>query len=383
MSDGDGKDSVKFLSEKENQQSKRRKMKVGADEFVQAIARIAVAQICESVGFQSFQQSALDSLADVGVRHIREIGISACYYANLANRSQCNVFDVIQGLEDLGSVQGFAGASDVNHALSGSGVVRDIIHYVGKEEEVPFAYSIPVFPVVKERTLDPSFAQANENPPDEHIPSWLPKFPDPKTYTDLSSGNEKDSETEVVNKIQQVEEQHRKVERPLPNVQKKLTFNGSEAGAFSDQGDATKAQRAAENNPFLAPPFQSGEKEVFLPVLPAKLLDEAVGYHQSCEVTENHRLTLEPSLQSNEAVRSGHSESEEKRQIRLDGRSNVQFKLGNAKKSLGMVRSAQNESIKRISLWFDDDYDAQDEKKGGAETILWENTEDEPKASHL
>ncbi|KAL0396600.1 UNVERIFIED_CONTAM: Transcription initiation factor TFIID subunit [Sesamum calycinum] len=343
MSDGDGKDTVKFLSEKENQLSKRKKKKLGTDEFAQAIARIAVAQVCESLGFQSFQQSALDTLADVGVRYIRELGKTACAFANLANRSQCNVFDVIQGLEDLGSVQGFSGASDVNHSLSGSG----------------------------------------ENPPDEHIPSWLPKFPDPETYVDLSSGNEKDTETEVVNKNQQVEEQHIKVERPLLNLQQKLICNGSEAGIAVEQVDAAKAQRAAESNPFLAPPLQFGEKEVTVPALPAKLSDEAVGYHQSCEVLENNLLTSEPSLQANEAATIGPCEPQDSRKILLNGRPNIHFKFGNRKKSLGMVTSPWNEGIEKSSLWFGDDHDEIDKKRRRAEKVLWENTEYPPKASHL
>jgi transcription initiation factor TFIID subunit 8 len=79
-------------------------------EFAQAIAKIAVAQICESEGFQTFQQSAIETLSDVAVRYIRDVGKTAHYYANLAGRTECNVFDIIQGLEDLGSAQGFLGA---------------------------------------------------------------------------------------------------------------------------------------------------------------------------------------------------------------------------------------------------------------------------------
>lgn len=374
MSHGDGRD--KFLSEKENLQSMRKKKKLGTDEFAQAVARNVVAQVCESLGFQSFHQVALDNLADVAVRYIREIGKTASSYANLANRTQCNVFDVIQGLENLSSAQGFSGASDVRHSLSGSGVVKDIIRYVSRAEEIPFAYSIPVFPVVKERILDRSFAQAEESPPDEHIPSWLPKFPDPVTYAELSSGNEKDSETEAVKELQQVEQQNRKAERSLLNLQQKLNCNGSEAGVVVEQGDAAKAQRAAENNPFLAPPLQYWEKEVSLPTLPARLVDESMAYHQSHEVMENHASILEPSSQVNEAARSGPYEREDRRKIPLNGRPNVHFKVGNVKKSLSMVTNPQNEGTEQTSLWFGDDHDgAAEDRKGMAEKILWENTE--------
>lgn len=372
MSHGDGKD--KLLSEKENSQSMRKKKKLGTDEFAQAIARNVVAQVCESLGFQSFHQSALDNLADVAVRYIREIGKTASSYANLANRTQCNVFDVIQGLEDLGSVQGFSGASDVRHSLSGSGVVKDIIRYVSRADEIPFAHSIPVFPVVKERTLDRSFAQAEENPPDEHIPSWLPKFPDPVTYAELSSGNEKDSETEAVNKIQPVEQQHRKAERSLMNLQQKLICNGSEA-VVVEQGDAAKAQRAAENNPFLAPPLQSWEKESSLPTFPVRPIDASLGYYQSHEVLENHVSILEPSLQGNEASRSGPCEPEDRRKIPVNGRPNVHFKVGNVKKPLTTVTNPQNEGTEQTYLWFGDDHDGADDKKGRTEKILLENTE--------
>ncbi|KAH6803043.1 hypothetical protein C2S51_034489 [Perilla frutescens var. frutescens] len=381
MSHGDGKD--KLLSERENPQSMRKKKKLGTDEFSQAIARNMVAQVCESLGFQSFHQSALDNLADVAVRYIREIGKTASSYANLANRTQCNVFDVIQGLEDLGAVQGFSGASDVRHSLSGSGVVKDIIRYVSRADEIPFADSIPVFPVVKERILECSFAQADENPPDEHIPSWLPKFPDPVTYAELSSGNEKDSETEAVNKIQQVEQQHRKAERSLLNLQQKLICNGSEAGVVVEQGDAAKAQRAAENNPFLAPPLQFWEKELSLPTLPVRLVDESLGYHQSHEVLENHVSILEPSSQANEASRSGPCEHEDRRKIPLNKRPSIHFKVANVKKSFTIVTSPQNEGTENSSLWFGDDNDGADDEKGRTEKILWKNTDYPPEVSNV
>ncbi|MCI51233.1 transcription initiation factor TFIID subunit 8, partial [Trifolium medium] len=96
----------------------------GGDEFAQAIAKIAVAQVCKSKGFQGFQQSALETMSDVIARYIMSIGKSANCYANLAGRAECNIFDVIQGLEDMGSAQGFTGASDIDHWLEDSGVVR-------------------------------------------------------------------------------------------------------------------------------------------------------------------------------------------------------------------------------------------------------------------
>ncbi|KAL1558953.1 transcription initiation factor TFIID subunit 8-like isoform X2 [Salvia divinorum] len=303
MSHGEGKD--KFLSEKENLQSMRKKKKLGKDEFAQAISRNMVAQVCESLGFQSFQQSALDNLADVAVRA-------------WSIWAQFRVF------------------------------------------------------------------QAQETPPDKHIPGWLPKFPDPVTYAELSSSNEKDSETEAV-KIQQVEQQNRRAERSLLNWQQKLMCNESETGAVVEQGDAAKAQRAAENNPFLATPLQSRENEVSLPCLPARLIHESLGYgyHQSHEVMENHVQIMKPSLQASGAARSGPCELEERRKIPLIGRANLQFKVGNFKKSLSTVTKPQNNGTERTSYWFGDDRDEADEKNDRAEKILWENTEYPPEVSNV
>ncbi|GFP97914.1 transcription initiation factor TFIID subunit 8 [Phtheirospermum japonicum] len=365
MSDGDGRDSLKFVSERENHQSKKRKKnKSGPDEFAQAIARIAAAQVCEVLGFQGFHQSALDTLADVGVRYIREIGRTACSYANLANRSECNVLDVIQGLEDLGSGQGFSCASDVNHALSESGVVKDIIRYVGRSDETPFAYLTPVFPVVKERVLNPSFVHLGESPPDEHVPGWLPKFPDADAYLNLSSRSVKETETEPVNKIQPVDEPRRK----SVNFQQNLICNGFEAGVIG-QGDASKTQRAEENNPFLAPPLQYGEKEVILPVLPDKFLGGVSdSYRKNNEAAlVNNVITVEPSVTT-----SGPCEPEDRRKILLNGRPGIKIKFGNDKKSL--------ESAEKVSGWFgdDDNNDGNEMTKRRADKILWEDTGFQP-----
>ncbi|KAK9920968.1 hypothetical protein M0R45_029502 [Rubus argutus] len=74
----------------------------GADEFGRAVSKVAVAQICESVGFQGFKESALDSLADIAIRYLRDLGKMANYYANLAGRTESNVFDIVRGVGGFG-----------------------------------------------------------------------------------------------------------------------------------------------------------------------------------------------------------------------------------------------------------------------------------------
>ncbi|XXG47901.1 hypothetical protein AAC387_Pa02g2468 [Persea americana] len=86
----------------------------GVDDFAWSIARIVVVQTCESAGFQSFQQSALDALSNIGIRYLLDLGKTACFYMNSISRTGCSVFNVVQGFEDLDSSWGFNGASDVN-----------------------------------------------------------------------------------------------------------------------------------------------------------------------------------------------------------------------------------------------------------------------------
>ncbi|KAE9449349.1 hypothetical protein C3L33_18738, partial [Rhododendron williamsianum] len=342
MSDGGGE------SGRDN--NERSKTKNQSDDFARAISKIAVAQVCESVGFQIFQQSALNTLSDVAVRYIRDIGKTANNYSNLAGRAESNVFDIIQGLEDLGSWQGFSGASDIDRCLAGSGVVQEIIQYVGESEEIPFAYSIPEFPVVKDRNPNPSFGQAFLNSP---------------------SRNDRELDTQMV-EIKHGKEQ-RKVEQSLLNLQQHLACNGSDIPIAFDPSDAAKAKQAAESNQFLAAPLRFGEKEVSSMELPPQVLNETAA--RSDELVQNHVSMLETCTPAIEAMESTLCDSEGgwvevqteegREEVPLNTRATVQFKFGTRKKSLGPS----------INSWFGDDNERSD-KKRRAEQILKESTED-------
>ncbi|KAL4652839.1 hypothetical protein ACB092_01G260500 [Castanea dentata] len=361
--------------------------KPGGEEFAQAFVKVAVAQICESEGFQSFQQSALETLSDVTVRYIRDIGKTAHVYANQAGRTESNVFDIIQGLEDLGLAQGFLGASDIEHCLASSGTVRELAQYVGESEQIPFAYSLPQFPVVKDRKLTPSFLQIGEEPPGEHIPAWLPAFPDPGTYAQSSTPNDKTTELKMA-KIEQ-ENQRRKPERSLLNLNQWLASNELERPSSVDAGDDAKAKQAAESNPFLAAPLQYGEKEVSPVVLPVKTKlsndtttgNPIVKYHGM----DNHVSVLEAFTPNIEAMKSGLRDSEEgHKKVLLKTRPTVQFKLGSGKKYLGSMldSSPQNKSFQVTESWFGR-LNEKDDKKRRAEQILKESVGNLQELDHL
>uniref|UniRef100_A0A6N2KQD8 Transcription initiation factor TFIID subunit 8 n=1 Tax=Salix viminalis TaxID=40686 RepID=A0A6N2KQD8_SALVM len=45
-----------------------------SDDFGRAVSRMAVAQICERVGFDGFKKSALDSLSDITIQYLSDLG---------------------------------------------------------------------------------------------------------------------------------------------------------------------------------------------------------------------------------------------------------------------------------------------------------------------
>ncbi|XP_052173068.1 transcription initiation factor TFIID subunit 8 [Diospyros lotus] len=373
MNDGGREESVK--REKEGGNEARRR--AGADEFGRAVSRIAVAQVCESVGFESFNESALEALTDIAVRYLRDLGKTASFYANLAGRTECNVFDVVQGLEDLGSSSGFAGASEIRNCITGSGMVKELVEYVENAEEIPFAQPVPHFPVMRTRTMIPSFFQMGETPPFKHIPPWLPAFPDPHTYIHTPTWNERETDPRA-DKIE-LARQRRKAERSLLSLQQRLVGHGSEIASTSMDADRKcKALHVTETtNPFLAEPLQDGEQDVSLVPLPAKLSDKAY--------TENHVSVLDTFTPAIEAVKSGFPDTGDiDRNIPLDKRPAVRLNFKTGKKVLreSLDVSLLNRGSKKSASWIGRD-DEKDDKKRRAELILRQSMENPQELSQL
>lgn len=349
MSDG-GKDNGK-VSEPHNTRKP-----AGNEDFVRAIAKIAVAQICENEGFQGFQHSALEALADVAARFMRELGKTSNLYAHQAGRLECNVFDVIQGLEGLGSIQGFSGASDIHHSLANSGTIREISQYVSLVEGIPFVFSLPRFPISRERNPPSSFLQIGKDPP-EHIPAWLPAFPflEARGHSPGSGEKETNAVTANIEEEQEVEVPG-KGEVDLMNIQQQQQ---------PQQFTVNNGSEAVETNPFLAPPFQYGEKEVSSIELP-------------CRVWEgNHINVMDTFAPVSETARNEVSEIEDtNKHIKLDGRPIVRLKFSSARKSLRTCKNvvAQTNGDERLAILFERN-DENDEKKRRAEQILKESTE--------
>ncbi|XP_015882987.3 uncharacterized protein LOC107418804 [Ziziphus jujuba] len=150
-------------------------------EFAFAITRIAVSQICQSVGYRKTHLSALETLTDIATKYLRGIAASASSSAASSNRTQSNLFDIVQALHDLHSVQGFPGASDLHrtdYCLLRSSVLLEITNFVRNTVETPFDRPIPrreEDPTEQKRICDGCWRNHTGAP---HVPRWLPEFPD-------------------------------------------------------------------------------------------------------------------------------------------------------------------------------------------------------------
>uniref|UniRef100_A0A803L093 Transcription initiation factor TFIID subunit 8 n=1 Tax=Chenopodium quinoa TaxID=63459 RepID=A0A803L093_CHEQI len=211
---------------------------------------MAVAQICEGVGFEAIKQSALEAISDIAVRFICDLGKSASFYANLAGRSESNLFDIVKGLQD------FSGFSENNIVHQMSDFVRTV-----EDIEIPFAQPIPRFPVPvmknSRKWQTPSFLQMGETPSSKHIPDWLQAFPDPHTYIQSPVWSQKKLDPRI-SKGEQAR-QRRKAERSLLNLQQRLLSNGLAGPSGSvpphvNDGDRSMGVPMGDN-PFLAPPL--------------------------------------------------------------------------------------------------------------------------------
>lgn len=340
--------------------SKQRKQ-TGGDDFGRAVSRIAAAQICEITGFQSSHRSALDALADIAIRYICSLGKSAHFYTNLSGRTDSNVFDLIQGLEDLaGSSQGFTGASDVNRCLVSSGAVRDISQFVSTSEEVPFPRSIPRFPVVHSSKRTPSFAQRGETPPLKNVPDWLPAFPDPHTYVHTAVWNERTTDRRA-DKLEQAR-QRRRAERSLLSLQQRITLAGADESVLADNVNDVKGKHATEPNPFLVPPVPYGAKQVTSVDIP------------KYDSSRKRLSVLETFAPAIEAAKTGSLNfGVNERRPLPSKRAPVHFRIGVDKKSIAVPLDSGSLG-NRSDSWFLKD-DQKDDKKRRAEMILKEAME--------
>ena len=67
-----------------------------AEDFARELAKVAVGQIADLAGYEQTHRNALEAVADVLVRYIRDIGLYSKEYAELQNRTDVSAPDVVR-----------------------------------------------------------------------------------------------------------------------------------------------------------------------------------------------------------------------------------------------------------------------------------------------
>ncbi|KAL4368383.1 hypothetical protein GQ457_05G027090 [Hibiscus cannabinus] len=142
------------------------------------ITKVAVAQICRSVGFGRSQVTALNTLTLVATKYLETLGSSATSFSGAANRSQPNLLDLTNALHDISLHVGFNGAGTLygDDCFLKSAVLEDLSGFVSSTDEIPFAK--PIGRPKERETEDSKPSQGGNLQRGGHIPEWLPGFPD-------------------------------------------------------------------------------------------------------------------------------------------------------------------------------------------------------------
>ncbi|XP_057780092.1 transcription initiation factor TFIID subunit 8-like, partial [Salvia miltiorrhiza] len=139
---------------------------------------VAVAQICQSIGYKGAERPALEYLTNIATRYLKAVAKLSVESANSSGRTESNLFDIVAVIEDLTSVQGFDGAWRVrSQSLWRSAVIRDLMKLVKYTDQTPFAQ--PLLPrrscsdkeiLLKDRDNNGWYNEGRL----KHVPRWLP-----------------------------------------------------------------------------------------------------------------------------------------------------------------------------------------------------------------
>ncbi|KAG8093059.1 hypothetical protein GUJ93_ZPchr0012g21641 [Zizania palustris] len=323
---------------------------ISGDEFGRAVARAAVAQALEATGFDCAHRSAVDALVDVVLHYVVHLGRGAAFNANLAGRALANEYDIIQALEEIGTV--------------GSGVVRDLMDYVQSSPEVPFVRPLPRFPVPRvEPQTTASFAVAGKESGMKHVPEWLPVFPDPHTYIRTEVWSEEAAKA-TVDKVEQVR-QRRKAEKSLLSLQQLLAFAGADGfrpAVTEDIADKGKEIQVAwsKRNPFLERALLPGEKEVSeVSMQPER---------RKLSVLDAFAPAIQAASIMDIDTRTGRDNSRNQKSILPKERAPVHLKIGIDKKSIAAALNSKPLDLREDPSFLKEE--VKDDRKRRAGMIL-------------
>ncbi|XP_060758963.1 transcription initiation factor TFIID subunit 3 isoform X1 [Neoarius graeffei] len=133
------------------------------ESYARSLMRVAVAQLCQALGWDAVQLSACELLSDVLERYLQQLARGCHRYSELYGRTD-------PGLSDLEQAFGLMGVS-----------VAELEDYINNLEPVGFFHSIPQFPISKSSMLqfptssfDTDARNALRGDKRDYIPEYLP-----------------------------------------------------------------------------------------------------------------------------------------------------------------------------------------------------------------
>eukprot|EP00743_Colponemidia_sp_Colp-15_P012972 GILK01014926.1.p1 GENE.GILK01014926.1~~GILK01014926.1.p1 ORF type:complete len:218 (-),score=17.41 GILK01014926.1:93-719(-) len=199
-----------------------------ADRYCRDLIKVSTSQICVQQGFDNISANALDTFVDVAIRYIHEVGSTAHRYTELASRTEGNIYDVLAALQDM----------NLN---------TDAMLSYGTETDIPFAHTVPRFPLRKPKRQSNDIISRPQEPPaategDETqtkkpklncIPPYLPAFPDEHTYKRTAVMMERPKDSKLIHR-KKVEEK-----RAVENHLTKLASIASGTATSSSSGTSS------------------------------------------------------------------------------------------------------------------------------------------------
>ena len=163
------------------------------EEYKRQIGKLAVAQLCQVMGFSSISSQALDTLEEVMSLLIEKIGERAKLLAEHSNRTECNFLDTLQSLEVIQCTE------------------EIITTWLSQNSEFTFCKNVKFYEdrqQVKKNIQPITYAN--------NIPSFLPPFPPDHTYLFTPVPITRDMDAATLRSIKIKEK--REIEERLSNI---------------------------------------------------------------------------------------------------------------------------------------------------------------------
>ncbi|CAG7828907.1 unnamed protein product [Allacma fusca] len=199
---------------------------MSTDKFLHSALRTSCGALCQAIGWNATQSTALDVLSDVLQRYFMEIAKRTHSYAEHSGRSEPNLDDATLVLDDM-------------HIS-----IQELEEYIQNFDPVSFPVSIPAFPIERESHLNflrPGSQEVLTRP--VHVHEYMPPMiaeEEPKIKKDKPEDIHSSSGSSSVPEKAEVEAE---VEKPTVTLNGRANgIDGDSKGMESEEEDSDNSQ---------------------------------------------------------------------------------------------------------------------------------------------